>query len=72
MVSFCRQVGKETTRTVLRKLVLDDKNETENTRKLVLDDKDTFLRLRTQGRATADSSSDFFLHVVTLEHALSY
>ena len=46
MVSFCRQVGKETTRTVLRKLVLDDK--------------DAFLRLRTQGRATADSSSDFF------------
>ena len=41
MVSFCRQVGKE---TVLRKLVLDDK--------------DAFLRLRTQGRATADSSSD--------------
>ena len=57
MVSFCRQVGKETTRTVLRKLVLDDK--------------DTFLRLRTQGRATADSSSDSFLHVVTPERALS-
>ena len=52
MVSFCRQVGKE---TVLRKLVLDDK--------------DAFLRLRTQGRATADSSSDFFLPVVTLERA---
>ena len=57
MVSFCRQVGKDTTWTVLRKLVLDDK--------------DAFLRLRTQGRATADSSSDFFLHVVTLERALS-
>ena len=57
MVSFCRQLGKETTWTVLRKLVLDDK--------------DAYLRLRTQGRATADCSSDFFLHVVTLERALS-
>ena len=56
-ISFCRQVGKETTRTALRKLVLDDK--------------DAFLRIRTQGRATGDSSSDFFLHVVTLERALS-